>query len=334
MLRGTGLVASALGAFLIVLALFTRFYIADQALKFPLNEHTVATLSARGVSYFNPSELQELTGVTMTDTTTTEGDVASGSDSTAVWNNFSYIFDQTNGITYNYSLQRLAFDRRSGELVNCCGANVNAKRVRFAGLGYVWPLGAQKTTYQVFDTTLMATHPISYAGTATVDGLATYKYVESVAPTRIGTEQLPGSLVGMLDQTTVSLGEYYAGTTTDFVDPVSGTPVKARSSQHLYLVDSSGKQVLNLLNGTFATVPASVAAAVHTAKSYDARSFVVTVILPATVGLAGIIVLIIGVILARIRSESDYEDLTPAGYGGDASGRRGGDDFRGGQVPV
>jgi len=334
MLRGTGLVASALGAFLIVLALFTRFYIADQAIKFPLNEHTVTTLSARDVSYFNPSELQELTGVTMTDTTTTEGDVASGSDSTAVWNNFSYIFDQTNGMTYNYSLQRLAFDRRSGDLVDCCGANIDAKRVRFSGLGYVWPLGAQKTTYQIFDTMLMATHPISYAGTATVDGLATYKYVETVAPTRIGTQQLPGSLVGMLDQATVSLGEYYAGTTTDYVDPVSGGPVKVRSSQHLYLVDSAGKQVLNLLNGTFATVPVSVAAAVNTARSYDAKVFVVMVILPATVGLAGVIVLLIGVIMARTRPESDYEDLTVAGYGDGAPGHQGGDDFRGGQVPV
>jgi hypothetical protein len=324
MLRGTGLVASALGAFLIVLAVFTRFYIADQAIKFPLNEHTVTTLLARDVSYFNSGELQEFRGVTMTDTTTTEGDVASGSDSTAVWNNFSYIFDQTNGLTYNYSLQRLAFDRRSADLVNCCGANVNARRIRFSGLGYVWPLGAQKTTYQIFDTTLMAPHAISYAGTATVDGLATYKYVESVAPTRIGTEQLPGSLVGMLDQATVSLGEYYAGTTTDYVDPVSGAPVKVRSSQHLYLVDSSGTQVLNLLNATFATVPASVAGAVRTAKSYDAKVFVVTVIVPATVGLAGIIVLIIGVIMARIRSESEYEDLALAGYGGGASGQQGG----------
>jgi hypothetical protein len=63
---------------------------------------------------------------------------------------------------------------------------------------------------------------------------------------------------------------------------------------------------------------------VHTAKSYDAKVFVVTVIVPATVGLAGIIALIIGVIMARIRSESEYEDLTLAGYGGGASGQQGG----------
>jgi hypothetical protein len=315
MRRSTGLVATALGAFLVVLALLTRFYIAEQAIKFPLNEHRITTLTADHVSYFNQGELQEFQRVTMTDTSTTEGDVASGSSSTAVWNNFSYIFDQTNGLTYDYSLQRLAFNRRSGELVDCCGASINARRMHFSGLGYVFPLGAQKTTYQIFDTTLMKTHPISYAGTATVDGLATYKYVEAVAPTRIGTEQLPGSLIGLLDEATVSLGEYYAGTTTDYVDPISGVPVSVRTGQHLYLADSSGKQVLNLLNATFVTTPASVAAAARTARSADATISVATVIVPATVGVAGVIVLIIGVIMARTRPDSDDADLTPVGGG-------------------
>jgi hypothetical protein len=316
MRRGTGLVAAALGAFLVVLALLTRFYIADQAIKFPLDEHTVSTLVASNVSYFNSGELQELTGVTMTETSTTEGDVASGSSSTAVWNNFSYIYDQTNKLTYTYSLERLAFNRRSGDLVSCCGSNINAKKVSASGLGYVWPLNAQKTTYQIFDTTLLTTHPVSYAGTATVDGLAAYKYVEAVAPTRIGTDQLPGSLVGMLDQATVNLAEYYAGTTTDYVNPATGAPVSVTIGRHLYLVDSSGKQVLNLLNARFVTTPASVASAVQTAKTDNATISVVTVILPATMGVAGLILLLIGVLMARARLEPDYEDVAPAGWAG------------------
>jgi len=316
MRRGTGLVATALGAFLIVLALMTRFYIAGQAIKFPLDEHTITVMTASGVSYFNAGELQELTGVTMTDTSTTEGDVASGSSGTAVWNNFSYVYDLTNGLSYNYSLQRLAFDRRSGELINCCGANVDAKKVRFSGLGYVWPFGAQKTTYQIFDTTLMRTHPTSYAGTATVDGLATYRYVEAVTPTRIGTEQLPGSLIGMLDQANVSLSEYYTGTVTDYVDPITGALVSATSVRHLYLTDSSGQQVLNLLKATFRTTPASVSAAVQTAKSEHAKISLVSVVLPGTVGLAGIILLIIGLIIAWPRSDADYEDPVLTGYRG------------------
>ncbi|HXZ65627.1 MAG TPA: DUF3068 domain-containing protein [Streptosporangiaceae bacterium] len=321
MRRVTGLVATALGTFLIVSALFTRFYIADQAIKFPLDEHTITTMAASGVSYFNGGLLQELTGVTMTDTSTIEGDVASGSSSTAVWNNFSYVYDRTNGLTYDFSLQRLAFDRRSGELVDCCGANVNARKVRFSGLGYFWPFGAQKTTYQIFDTTLMKPHPIAYTGTARVDGLATYKYVEVVAPTQIGTQQLPGSLVGLLDEATVTLGEFYAGTTTEYVDPISGAPVSVTQAKHLYLADSSGKQVLNLLKATFVTTPGSVASAVHTATTDDATISVVTLMLPATMGLAGIIVLVIGVLMARMRPESEYEDFATAGYPG-------------GQVPV
>lgn len=333
MRRGTGLVATALGVFLIVLALMTRFYIAGQAIKFPLNEHTITTMLASDVSYFNPGELQSLTGVTMTDTSTTEGDVASGSSGTAVWNNFSYVFDRTNGLPYDYSLQRLAFDRRSGELTSCCGANVDAKKVRFSGLGYVWPFGAQKTTYQIFDTTLMQTHPISYAGTATVDGLVTYKYVETVAPTQIGTEQLPGSLVGRLDEATVTLGEYYTGTTTDYVDPITGAPVSVTTSRHLYLAGSTGQQVLNLLKATFVTTPASVAAAVHTAKSDDAKISLVTVLLPGTLGLVGFILLIIGLISAWPRRDPDDDDAVFAGYRG-SPGHRGGGGRADGQIAV
>ncbi len=76
MRRVAGLVASALGTFLIVLALLTRFYVVGQAVKFPENESTIAALSASNVSYFSPALLSEQTGVTMTDTTTVQGDVA------------------------------------------------------------------------------------------------------------------------------------------------------------------------------------------------------------------------------------------------------------------
>jgi hypothetical protein len=321
MRRVAGLVASALGTFLIVLALLTRFYVADQAVKFPLNENTTTTLSASNVSYFSPAVLAEQTGVTMTDTTTVQGDVADSNSSRAVWNEFSYLYDQTNKQTFEYSLERLAFDRRTGALVNCCDANVGAHKVNFSGLGYVWPLGAQKKNYVYFDTTLMKPRPTVYAGTAVVDGENTYKYVETVPATQSGTETLPGSLVGMKDQPTVQLREMYQGTTTDFVDPATGAPVKVNTDQHLYLVDSSGTQVLNLLSANFSTVPASVAAAVSTAKSDDAKISLIEVILPVIFALLGIILVVIGVILVRSRSEYDYVDDPAA-------------DFEGGEVPA
>ncbi len=322
MRRVVGLVASALGTFLIVLALLTRFYVAGQAVKFPLNEDAITTATASNVSYFSPAALTERTGVTMTDTTTVQGDVASSNSSRAVWNEFTYVYDSTNNQTFDYSLSRLAFDRRTGALLNCCGAYIGTDtKLKFSGLGYVWPLGAQKKTYELFDTTLLKPMPTRYAGTAVVDGETTYKYVEAVPATQSGTQILPGSLVGLKNQPSVQLAEYYKGTTTDWVDPATGAPVKVTSVQHLYLVNSAGTQVLNLLNADFATTPASVASAVHTAKGYDAKISLITVILPVTFGLLGIILLVIGLILARVRAVYDYEDEPAA-------------DFEEGEVPA
>ena len=308
MRRVTGLVAVALGTFLIVLAALARFYVAGQVVKFPLDENSVTTLTASNVSYFSTGLLQELTKVSMTDTSTTQGDVAAGTKHTAVWNNFTYLYDNTNQQTYTYSLRRLAFDRRSGELVNCCGTAIDGKKVHVAGLGYVWPLNAQKQTYEIFDSTLMKPEPATFAGRDSVDGLSTYKYVENVTPTQFATQTLPGSLVGMPAQQTVQLGEYYTGTTTEWVDPITGAPVQVAMSEHLYLAANSGRSVLNLLDGDFTTTPGSVAAAVSTAKSYDAKISVISIVIPAAGGLAGVMVLFIGIILGRRPRGYEYID--------------------------
>jgi len=309
MRRVTGLVASALGTFLIVLALFMRFYVAGQAIKFPLNEDTISTLTASNVTYFSPVTLTELTGVTLQNTITVQGDVASGDSGRAVWDEFSYTYDITNHQQFEYTMQRLAFDRRSAELINCCGTFVGLKtNLQVSGLGYVWPFNAQERTYDVFDSILMKPMPFSYAGMAVIDGERAYKYVESVPATRASTETLPGSLVGVKDQQTVTLGEYYQGTTTEWVDPITGLSVKTNSNQHLYLAVSSGTPLLNLLQADFSSTGSTVASAVDTAKSEDNKINLLTLLLPLTLGLTGLIALVIGIILARPREQhADYD---------------------------
>ncbi len=317
MRRVAGLVLSGLGAFLIVLALLTRFVVTGEVVKFPLNESSVSTLVATNASYFSPASLAEEQGATLHDTLTVVGDNASGNSARAVWNEFSYIYDETNSQVVQYSTERLAFDRRSGELINCCGTAVGTSSpVHVSGLGYVWPLGAQKQTYQVFDTTLLKPEPAVYKGTAVVDGLTTYKYVETVPPTKDGTQTLPGSLVGVKDAQSVTLDEYDQSSTTEFVDPATGSPVDAVSTQHVYLVNSSGAQVLDLLNAHFTTSPASVASFVKTSKSKDAEISLVSVILPIVFGLVGLIVLVMGIILVLTsREEPEYDDDYEDEYG-------------------
>ena len=312
MRRVAGLVLSALGTFLIVLALLTKFVVASEAVKFPLNENTITTLTAQNAKYFSPSQLVQLSGVTLEDTLTTQGDNAAGSSGTAVWNQFNYVYDRTNFQTVSYSTDRYAFDRKSGELSNCCGASIgtNAK-VHFSGLGLVWPLNAQKKTYPVFNTTLLKSVPAVYSGTASVQGENTYKYVQTVPPTQIGTQALPGKLIGQPSVASVTLPEYFSGTTTEWVDPVTGAPVKAISSQHQYLQDASGNEVLTLIDATFTTSPASVASTLHTARNYDSQINLVQVVLPVVLGLVGIVLLVMGLVLfflARNREPEYVEE--------------------------
>jgi Porin PorA len=309
MRRVAGLVLSALGAFLIVLALITRFFIVGQAVKFPLNESSITTLVASNASYFSPAKLKVLTGATLEDTVTVEGDNAAGNTSRAVWNEFSYVYDETNQLTYEYSTERLAFDRRTGELINCCGAAIGTNSsVHLSGQGFVWPIGSQQQTYQYFDTTLLKPEPAVYAGTAVVDGMKTYKYTETIVGDKSGTLTLPGSLVQDPTAQSLTLDEYDQATTTFYVDPTTGAPVRELSDQHLYL-QNNGAEVLDILNAHFATSPSATASAVSNAKSKDAEIELVSVILPVVFALVGLILLVMGIILTMsLRGEYEYED--------------------------
>jgi hypothetical protein len=309
MRRVAGLVLSALGTFLIVLALLVRFVVASEAVKFPLNENTVTTLLAHNASYFSPAKVAEVNGATLETTLTTQGDNAAGSSGTAVWNQFSYVYDQTNDLTVSYSTERLAFDRKTGLLENCCGAAIGTNTtVHMSGQGYLWPFNVQKKTYQIFDTTLLKPEPTVYSGTATIDGEATYKFVETVNAQQVGTQTLPGSLVGET-AASVTLPEYDTSTTTEYVDPVTGAPVKGVSQQDLYLQNSSGTPVLTLLHANFTTTPATVAATVNTARTDDNRIDLVQTTLPLILGIVGVILLAMGLLLALSgRREAEYYD--------------------------
>src|SRR5215469_6618271 len=156
MRRVLGITLTGLGAFFLVLALLLRLYLPGQVIKWPLNEYQVLTLTGHDVTYFNQGMLRLLTGVTVQATTTVEGDVAAGTSGMAVWNEFTAIEDVSNNQPIQYVNQRSAFSRRSGLIVDCCGAYVSITNVgttdgRQAGLTYVWPIGTQPTTYEMFD---------------------------------------------------------------------------------------------------------------------------------------------------------------------------------------
>lgn len=312
MRRNIGLVLAGLGAFLIVLAVVLPTWIVGQVVKFPLNEYQSATLAASNASYFSATSLTEKTGVNLQATYTIKGDGAAGTSSTAVWNEYSYVYDRTNHYAVQQMTRRFAFDRKTGQLTMCCGANVNGdSSVQQRGLvGYVFPFGTKKQTYQVFDTTLNKPVPFPYAGTADVRGITTYKFTEDIAPTQVATQTVPGSLVGM-SAASVTLPEFYEIHLTYYVDPVTGALVNVQEHQTMSLRNpSTGAQALLLFDADLKVTPSSLTTIVKLDTDGRSKLTQLTVILPLALGIAGVTALVSGLILGRRRQPTVDEEFS------------------------
>ena len=305
-----GLILAGLGAFLILVAVLLPTWVVGQVLKFPLSESETATLEASNASYFSVTALRERTGVTLRATYTITGDASAGNSSTAVWNQTSDVYDVTNHAQVQQMTRRFAFNRRTGQLVDCCGASVNGdKSVRQTGLvGSVFPIGTQKQTYQVYDTTLKKTMPFVYSGTTTVDGIGVYEFVESVAPTQIASVTLPGSYVHST-AATVTIGEFDAEHLTYYVDPETGALVDVNELQSTTLrTSATAPPALVGLNADLIATPASVSQIVGLDRNGRNELTLIQTTLPIVLGIVGGVALLAGIFLSR-RPRADMAEL-------------------------
>jgi hypothetical protein len=287
-----------------LVAVLLPTWVVGQVVKFPLNEYETATLQASNASYFSESALTERTGVTMEATYTIKGNAGAGNSSTAVWNEYSYVYDLTNHQVVQQMTRTFAFDRKTGQLVNCCGASVNGdKTVRQTGLvGYVFPMGTQKQTYQVFDTTLKKTMPFVYSGTANVHGIQAYEFVENVPPTQTGSVTLPGSFVKST-AASVTLGEYDAEHLIYYVDPETGALVDVNEQQSTTLSTSAtAPPALVAFDADLIATPASVTQIVALDNNGRNELSLLQTVLPLVFGIVGAVALIVGVFLNRRRN--------------------------------
>jgi Porin PorA len=319
--RLTGLVLAAVGAFLIVIAIVLPTYITSQVIEFPLNEYETATLTASGATYFSPVKLTEITGANLRATYTIKGDAAAGDGSTAVWDEFAYIYDTTDNLPIQPMARTFAFNRKTAELVQCCGENVNGQPVVQEGIaGYVFPIGTKKQTYQVFDATLNRPVPFRYAGTETVDGVATYKFVNVIPPVNVGFTPL-----------SASEPEYYSMHLEYWVDPETGALLRVSEDEDEYLAKAgsgaSGSSAgtaggaatvtipvpaVTLLDADLTTTPATVASLVRLDHGGRAELKVLRTVLPLVLATAGALALAAGFILARHAATAGAEGTDPA----------------------
>jgi hypothetical protein len=229
--RGQGrLVLAGLGAFLAASGLLLRLYAAPRLIAAPADIHQTDILLARGASYFDQGSLTTRHDVTLTYSLTIRGDRQASTGTTGVWDSYAVLQDVKRGVQVNSTYQRAVFNRRTGQLLTCCGASVNDDtRVRQHGIGLFWPIGTRKAAYQVFDVNAASAWPAAYRGTARVQGVLTYHFVQHIPPVQVAQlAGVPSSLLGLHGKVgNVVADRYYQADNNFWVDPRTGVLIDA-----------------------------------------------------------------------------------------------------------
>ncbi len=226
-----------------------------------------------------------------------------------MWDQTASVQDVTRNLPVSTQTRRFAFDRRTAVLVNCCGSAVNGNHaVHQTGIvGYVFPIGTQKHTYQVFDTTLNRAVPFTYEGTAQTGGIPTYIFEENVRPTQVTSVTVPGAFFH-LQAKTVTLPEIYQIRLTYWVDPQTGALLNVNEDEQVTLRNpATGGTVAVLFDGDLVATPATVTEVVGLDSSGRTELAWLDTFGPLTAGIAGALALIAGIVLL-VRKPRHNED--------------------------
>jgi hypothetical protein len=302
MQRTIGMLLIGVGAFFLTLSPLVRFYAAKQLLALPIDTYQTTRLQAQNGSYFDAGNLKLRQGVTVVATNTVRGDVRASNDKVAVWDSFTSTSDATTGTPIDYRQFRQALNRRSSELVMCCGAAVgNDTTTKQTGLGTVWPVAdVQKKSYQYFDVATKQTLPMNYDGEDTVQGLRAYRFVQHVPDTRIdAVADVPGSVLGLgKNSGNVDTDRYYQETKTVWVDPRTGAVVNQEENIRSTLHTKDGVERLTVAAFDLKMIPADQQKLVKLANDNATAITAVKMIIPIATLLFGAILLVVGVLVS------------------------------------
>ncbi|MGI8328880.1 DUF3068 domain-containing protein [Actinomadura scrupuli] len=327
MRRRAGLILVALGAFFLSLAPMVKFYVAQQVLAAPTDFWQKTTLRAEGASYLDMTGPKVRKNVTLVLTNTTRGDPKASDDKTAVWDSFTSMIDPGSGSDVTVQGRRFAFDRRSGQLVNCCGAAVDQDTtVKQTGLGLLWPIGnVQKRTYSYFDQNTRRAWPMTFDGEERIGGISTYRFVQTIPETKVSAiPGIPADLLG-LDKKKGNLPAdlMFQATITMWVDPRTGVPVSQEENIRSTARTKDGAGQLTLSTADLKTVPESQQALVKLSNGYAWKFVAVQEWLPVGSLVFGLFMLASGALLPLFESGGGRDKRpSPNRKGGPARGVR------------
>lgn len=324
MKRVVGLILLALGVMLLVLAPLLKFYVLPSAAKTPVDQYSESTADVNFRQILNPQKVAAGDkdpydrDVAATQYIYVRGDVPAAeqpeakSQDLAVFDYFMRVNNNDTGDLITASTARYAFDRVSSELVDCCGASVDDEPVNMAGsvMPVKWAFDLQKQDYQVFNTSIKGPSTWAYQGEENVFGINTYVYNTEIPPTKVNTLEVPTSAVpgeGKNAEGNTVLDEMYSVKSTYWMDPVTGQVVKGESSEFT-TYDLDGEQ--KLVKADYTGVSGNQEAADDIAALAGQVKLIGST-LPLVFGILGIVLAVIGFLLARGGKKDDGGTAAP-----------------------
>lgn len=322
MAKKLGTVALFIGAFVLALAVLSKFYMYDRLAVVPLNNvstNIAETADGDDAEYLNAAAGLVITNGPLKNTKLVTGDVEASKKASdeldrdvAVWKIFDCTaapaFDCGSGVTPLSATQdTVAFDRHTGETVKWSGNEIQTegetiKPAGFKGLYFKFPFGAEKKTYQFWDGTLGKATPAVYEGEGEVQGMKVYKYRQTIEPVVTGPIDVPGTLVGSTESS-VTADQVYSSVTDYSVDPVTGVVLVGQTAQDNYL-EVDGERVLTTTKATLKYTDRTTTDSVDEYKSKAMLLTAVNLWIPIGGAVLGVLLIVAGLLARRERHES------------------------------
>jgi hypothetical protein len=300
--RVLGLVLLGLGAFLLVLAPLARFYVYPSVAKAPLDVYSQGTSLGPGSTVLSIGSL--LSGgdpevqTDISSTRTTRGDVEASTDDLAVYDSFSNTTD-SDGETLTASVERVGFDRFTGEadpdFEHTVDSGDGPEPVAYEGQVFKMPFDTQQTDYPWWDGSIQQATPMVFESVEDINGLRTYKYVQTIEPTKIADLDVPGSVVGS-DEDEVTLDRVYSNTRTIWIEPNTGAVIKGQEEQDAY-AELDGERLFTITQADVGYSDEAIQANVDEFGPLGSQLNLIKNILPVWGAIAGFVLLLVGGLL-------------------------------------
>ncbi len=199
------------------------------------------------------------------------------------------------------------------------------------GLSYRFPFGTEKKTYPYFDPIAQKAFDANYDGEEDVNGLTTYRFTQNIGYDADGELADPVKYASLYDndedsevtaraslwgvdaenpEDPITMTRYYAAKRTFWVDPVTGTIVRAEDHGFHYYSRDALKPEVTFAEFDVTSTEKTVEAQVAAARDEADHLALWTRILPITFTALGLVMLVGGALLGSfaLRAESTLID--------------------------